>query len=737
VAVLFSLVAQPVAGIAPATAQLRPAGSTAASGNGCDNPPGTCAINQTTGCPDAGDLKAPAGQHCVPIPATLDVIITPVGKACVGNDYREVQLPPTIDAYEAVWINQYGSRWWSSPGTTWPETITGEGGVKFDVPKGSAAWSVGGGASAAGDCPPPPGGLQVMAWGISYKWAVSGTITQSGSGEAAPRINVEGDCTGGGGTTTTNEQGQYEFLVRPGPCTVTPQLINGLKASPQSRSFDVESNVDHVDFVVPCGAVPPPPSGTSNGRFQADAASSPSASAADCLQVFIKIVGPIANVGTRSGLSVDDYMPSDGRMNFTKLIGTAAKATPLVAKGEAGQQCVSGCANILITVIDKVTHKPATDAKVNVALGQIDTAESPSLDQQGTQFLCQQTDDFEHPRCGTSLDGLTLDDQGEVRVLYWAPGELVKAHTELFAQACTPSACLLKRAKSKITVYPYRIYNYQGELSPDIVYDLIYMYYEKGAFEVASKLFEHGLEAAVDGWVERLGVESEAVEVALGPLGFFYAFSAIELAHTVSEVLEKLGLLGAFFSASGLSGAGLYGTGSPPGSAFDKSLSFGDVLGFDNVLSPGDALGFDNLVLSGGPTPTRGRGGAVVLVDRPPAGWLWELAKQLYNQAPYHPNTPEDLEVLKPLGPLSVSVYEASYCSQGADCGPGYGSFPSPNIRTDLCIHISQLAIAPSADNSFPNPVCGIYYDAPIWEASQAGLDQKLGHPHALDTSLP
>ena len=178
--------------------------------------------------------------------------------------------------------------------------------------------------------------------------------------------------------------------------------------------------------------------------------------------MFIKIVGPIPDVGTRSGLSVDKYVPDDGSVNFTRLTGAPHEATPLVAIHQVGQQCVSGCANILISVVDKVTGLPAADTEVNVALGAIDTAESPSLNQQGSQFLCLQTGDFEHQECGTSLDRLKTDDQGQVRLLYWAPGEMVTAHVELSAQACTPSACALKRAKSKITVYPYGIFHYRG-----------------------------------------------------------------------------------------------------------------------------------------------------------------------------------------------------------------------------------------------------------------------------------
>jgi hypothetical protein len=93
-----------------------------------------------------------------------------------------------------------------------------------------------------------------------------------------------------------------------------------------------------------------------------------------------------------------------------------------------------------------------------------------------------------------------------------------------------------------------------------------------------------------------------------------------------------------------------------------------------------------------------------------------------------------------PVAGVDLSVYEASYCSQHdnptssaigyeAACGPGYGSMPtqSPNVRTDLCIYISQLG----------KPTCGISYDPPNWVVSQEGLDKFLGHPKASNTSLP
>jgi hypothetical protein len=267
------------------------AAGTSTSTSGCDNPPGTCNVNADTGCPDARPMQVSSGQHCVPLPANLEVIITnQTGGGCVGNDYLLVQLPSKIATYEAVWVNQYGSRWWSSPGTTWPNSVTGEGGVTYPVPNGYAAWSVGGGASAAGHCSSPPGGTDVLAWGVTSLWAVSGTIIQSGSVEPAPGISVEGDCTGGGDTTTTNEQGQYVLIVGPGQCNVTPQPSNGLQATPQNRSFDVQNNVGNVNFEVLSGAGLSTASSSTSASTSAPSTPSP-------IEIALAIAGVLAVVG--------------------------------------------------------------------------------------------------------------------------------------------------------------------------------------------------------------------------------------------------------------------------------------------------------------------------------------------------------------------------------------------------------------------------------------------------------
>ena len=232
--VLLSLVAQPVGAVAQASAaQLR--GAQAAL-SPCDDPsPGECTIDPKTDCPTAGPMQPSPGQHCVPIP--VELVVVPLPKANEGcNLYIQVPLLATVSDYEAVEYSNIGlgSRWWpAGQFVTWPGAVTGIGG-RYSPPKGYAAWTV-----SYGSC----GTWPVAAWGISPRWAVSGTITAlSGctvSGQClipgvsvpAPGIAVQGACNDGGAAITT-PQGFYSFLVRPGHCTVTPQPPNGLRAVP-------------------------------------------------------------------------------------------------------------------------------------------------------------------------------------------------------------------------------------------------------------------------------------------------------------------------------------------------------------------------------------------------------------------------------------------------------------------------------------------------------------------------
>ena len=698
------------------------------------------------GCPG---LPPAQGENCVPLPVQILRKEHNEASTCSAIVFMQVPLIDSVVQYDATWAppNEPASpRAFTASGGPngtgsgpfgdeeyWSTKEISYYGIIYKVPKGFGAWLLGAGGGPAPCTNLGPGVAQ--AWGWTAHPVVSGKVTLEGpGGQPAAGVAVRASCPSGG-TTASDAMGDYGFVLGPGPCTIAPQLQGGATATPKQRVVDVTAqDINNVDFQVPCGALvqgansgsptaaayalaTPGPAGDGRRSVGAragrqEAALTPAASSpAACLQVFIKIVGPIPNVGTRSGLSVDNYVPDQGSANFTRVVYSKA-ASPLVAAGEEGQQCVSGCANIVVTVVNKVTHKRVKNAEVNVELGAIDTEGSPNLHQQGTQFLCPQTDSPTR-ECGTSLDRLKADDNGQVRLLYWAPGELVAAHVELYAQACTPAACALKRAKSKITVYPYRIFHYQGELKPEDVATLVEMVREHGYFDIASHAAEQGLEATAKAWMELLGVESDAVELALGPIGFFVAFTIIDVTHLTSELLEEAALRGAFFEASGLSGAGL-AAGDP----------------FAKVVGSSDAVYFEGMVLHGGTLFTY------------PSGWLSELGKQLAAKYPYH--TFHTLTDVKP-EPLDLSVYETSYCSQStqmvpglggvavyqkspqqATCGFGYSS--ARNIRTDLCFILNSNSLEPH---------CGIQYDAPIWVVSQEGVDKHLNHPGALNTKLP
>jgi hypothetical protein len=134
---------------------------------------GQCGVNSKTHCPTEGPLQPRPPQKCVSIPATLKEIVTHDpngGSGCVENTYIQVQLQPGMDEYEMVWYSTVGlgTRWWTNgDATVGPGSVTGEG-ASYKVPKGYAAVSAAGGASASGNCPgsPPEGTHGVAGWGI-------------------------------------------------------------------------------------------------------------------------------------------------------------------------------------------------------------------------------------------------------------------------------------------------------------------------------------------------------------------------------------------------------------------------------------------------------------------------------------------------------------------------------------------------------------------------------------------
>ncbi len=114
----------------------------------------------------------------------------------------------------------------------------------------------------------------------------------------------------------------------------------------------------------------------------------------------------------RSGLSVDNLYRKEGPVNFT--IPTYSKTETAYADAfDVGQKCVSGCANVLVTVVDPATGDPVSGATVDATLGSLGAAKSVSGGLAGDQFLCVQSDDPSASSCGTSLSGLSTDSAGE------------------------------------------------------------------------------------------------------------------------------------------------------------------------------------------------------------------------------------------------------------------------------------------------------------------------------------
>ncbi|HTW08287.1 MAG TPA: carboxypeptidase regulatory-like domain-containing protein [Acidimicrobiales bacterium] len=230
---------------------------------GVSEPP----VVDSAGCPLGGPAgvgapqlqvpKSPPGQHCLPLSSWSDYETQKVdGGGCEATEYVFVELPPEINAY-VVWVTGAGiSGWypqWLTGGTIYPDVLKGYGDMSFgQVPKGEAGWAAGGGGGG-GDCAEGTTNQGPLAWGVSYKWAVGGTITVASNGSPAEGMTVAANCPkGGSGTTTTNPKGYYEFLVSQGLCTITPQPKNGFRATPENRSILVEENITNANFTVPC-----------------------------------------------------------------------------------------------------------------------------------------------------------------------------------------------------------------------------------------------------------------------------------------------------------------------------------------------------------------------------------------------------------------------------------------------------------------------------------------------------
>jgi hypothetical protein len=539
---------------------------------------------------------------------------------------------------------------------------------------------------------------------LPKKRAISGMVLgmatnpKTGGTEVVPIdgavVQIDGPSSG---TAVTDSAGFYDALVDPGHYTVkvtgsggqsgagTPTACAPGSVIGSSCKLDV-SGADGTANFQQCPSVPAPaPALDPLARAAA-------ASSAQCpLKVFVKIVGPIANVGTRSGLALDNGLPDEGPVNFT--IPTYSKTgSPFGAANEVAEQCESGCANLLVTVIDPQTQKPAAGATIEAKLGQIDTAGSPNLHQQGIQFLCTQSADPTTRQCGTDLTGLTTDSGGQLRLIYWAPGELVSAHTDIDVSAtatCSATECTSGQeagsATSKISVKPYLIYKHRGAITANEADALREIVGNPAIGDLLSAGAHKVLDLELHALLHAELIDEAVLDAAEGPLGYAIV-QLVDLAGAFSELKEQWALQEAFLQAAGVEEAGLDG---PP---FDKQVAARSVI-------------FDQAILHGVPNAFHIAAG----------GFLWDLGKELVRRYGAKPKNQ------LPAQHVSIQAYEVSTCSdRSPDCGPGY--LDQPGIVPRLCFFISW-------DIGLDQTLCTPPYNAVAWmtiQRTHPGFDPAL-----------
>ncbi len=302
----------------------------------------------------------------------------------------------------------------------------------------------------------------------------------------------------------------------------------------------------------------------------------------------------------RSGLAVDNQYTSGGPVNFTVPISGGQNGNVYVGPFDEGQKCLSGCANVLVTVIDPATEKPVEGATVTASVDPIAKLDLPGDWAQAThddQFLCVQADlaPGEVPRCGTDLTGLLTDKQGHAYLIYWAPGLVDAAQTTLHVSArfhvCGPGACTSKTGTAvpptKLAVHPYLAYQHAGELEAKEVALLIKfaeeprtIVHDLATDHFAEHLIEHALEA-----LEAFEHHAAAIAATVG----LVVSTAVHAYEALSKLGEQNGLIATLELALGLSTLGL---GEDP---YANSVSFaappnftGHILdGLGDVPAPG------------------------------------------------------------------------------------------------------------------------------------------------------
>ena len=583
----------------------------------------------------------------------------------------------------------YGEEQWSTTALTPANTGVN---VNYQVPSGLGAWFVAAGGGP-GPCEKTTGVAQ--GWALTYKREISGHITVQGSGGLpAPGVTVDANCPGGG-TTTTDQDGRYEFLVDKGSCTVAPQLKSGDVATPQQRVVDVSGGSRYgVDFLVPCDAVVV--SATDSqlkeaGRLPAAEPlgslryASTSLSHICPLAVSVKQLEPL-----RSGLAIHSqpypYYPVD-------FVTSGKRLT-----------CESGCTDLLVSVVDPLTNKGVPYANVTASINAGDTYDGAAYI--GRNWLCTVSTEGLTKDCGASVAAQTGSD-GKLYLRYWTSGVIATSLGTYLRVTATKDSCSSTCSQKKgtlkppmpLTVAPYLVYDKYAPIPETDAEDMAAWAEGLTSFQ---RFLNKSSWAALLGtkllkWLEKQELVAESVVEGAEKAEPIIAIPAHVL-QIGSELWDMYVMTAMFLNLTDLNYIGLAAPPSEASASGWPSLNFtNDLVNFGTVL------------------PTR------VGAD----GVWFQIAKELQG-AKFGDQTYNNLADFA----VELKVYEVSHCETGDTCEPGYRNDPGsasvkrPGIQPDLAIDVTLMykGGATVAHYRFE-----VGYDAIAWSE----------HQHDLDTSLP
>ncbi len=393
------------------------------------------------------------------------------------------------------------------------------------------------------------------------------------------------------------------------------------------------------------------------------------------LKVYVRALQPI-----RSGLALDTLDPSEGSVNFTVPSYAKSYSDPASVYGEpreAAQRCISGCANLLVSVIDPKRHEPVKGASVTVSVGPVRFVKGA-----GDEFLCTASDPTKL-RCGAeSLSGLKTDAHGQLHLIYWAPSVDQAEKTTLTVSAQASGYARGGTSTTTLTINPYLIYDKLGTISALEVKNLIEAY-SGNPISTMSHFEEKPFEEVLDGAFEWLATDEQiaAATFATTAAGLTTPlFLGIEVAHVGAELVEQEKLIALFLEVFDLRGDGLERASHEPRANVRVASAFSD-----DILH-----------------------GLWVPFHLHTGGMVWELAQDLA-----HIPRGQVHEVQ-----VHLQIYEVSYCdrAQAADCGPGYRT--ADGIRPKLCLLFTTDDLSPN----FLDRFCLNQYDPLAFVESQPDL---------------